>query len=640
MKIALIDMPFSLIECSAFGLTQIKTHLDNRYADAVKTDILYLNHDFYTYFGKDVYQMVNHDFYDFYKFDTNPHMWVDKLKKSGLEVEYFSAMLGEWIFRAAAFPSLDDNEEAYFKQFPLKKADLKALIMEKRSTLLLYMQKLIERYKIDRYDLVGFTSRFQQQTAAIALSRLLKESNSSVITVMGGPNCEPPAGATLAYHIDSIDYILSGRRFLIGFEQMIQCIMDNNKEQIESIQGLFSKKKNAVIFPNIAYEASEEDNIDNLVNLNYDSYFHSIESKLPNETISPILFLETSRGCSWGEKDRCNFCAIDGYNPKHRCMSAQSAIKYINQIFDKYSSKCKYYVFVDSTLPKYYFNEVFPYLNIPENATLLYEARADLTEYEISLLAKCHIRLLIVGIESFSTPALQLLNKGRTAFDNIRFLMLCRKYGINVNWNILSGIPGETESMLGKNLTEIKKFTHLYPPTGIWLVSFQGNCNYKEHQEKYGLSLTPDIDALSFIYPFEEIALGQITYFSKKSLNNMSRKEAVLIHKISKEVTRWKERWYEAFPGELPQLCFVDSTDGKKIADTRTIPHQYIDVDAIDCQILYELKNEKSRDEIYQRVGFQDFTEVEKRIQTMLANGFLFEENNSLISLVMDDYGI
>ena len=584
--------------------------------------------------------MVNHDFYDFYKIETNPHMWVDKLKKSGLEVEYFSAMLGEWIFRTAAFPSLEDNDEAYFKQFPLENVELKAFIMEKRSTLLFYMQKLNDKYKIDRYDLVGFTSRFQQQTAAIALSRLLKERNNSIITVMGGPNCEPPAGATLAYHIDSIDYILSGRRFLIGFEQMVQYIMDNNREQIESIQGLFSKHKNAVVFPNITYEASEEDNIDNLLDLNYDSYFQSIESKLPDETISPILFLETSRGCSWGEKDRCNFCAIDGYNPKHRCMSAPAAVKYINQIFDKYASKCKYFVFVDSLLPKYYFKEVFPYLNVPENATLLYEARADMTEDEVSLLAKYHIRLLIVGIESFSTPALQLLNKGRTAFDNICFLKLCRKYGISVNWNILSGIPGETESMLEKNLIEIKKFIHLYPPTGIWLISFQGNCNYKEHQERYGLTLTPDIEALSYIYPFEETALGNLTYFSKKSSSNISRTEAVLIHKISREVTKWKERWYEAVPSELPQLCIVESTEGKKIVDTRTIPHQYIDVDAIDCKILYELKREKTREEIYQKVGLQDFAEVEHRIQKMLENNLLFEENNSLISLVMDDYGI
>ena len=114
IKLALIDMPFSLPECSAFGITQIRSYLNANYKKQVKTDIFYLNHDFYNFFGEPIFHLVNHDFFDFYKFDNNKHLWVDKLKKSGLEGEYFGGLLGDWIFRKEAFPLAEDNTEAFF----------------------------------------------------------------------------------------------------------------------------------------------------------------------------------------------------------------------------------------------------------------------------------------------------------------------------------------------------------------------------------------------------------------------------------------------------------------------------------------------------------------------------------------------
>ena len=51
-------------------------------------------------------------------------------------------------------------------------------------------------------------------------------------------------------------------------------------------------------------------------------------------------------------------------------------------------------------------------------------------------LSQNNIDLLIVGIESLSTEALKLLNKGTTAFDNIRFLKYARKFSLNIVINI------------------------------------------------------------------------------------------------------------------------------------------------------------------------------------------------------------
>ena len=629
IKLALIDMPFSLPECAAFGITQIRSYLNKNYRNQVETDIYYLNHDFYDYFGEELFHLVNHDFYDFYKFDNNKHLWVDKLKKSGLEVEYFGGMLGDWIFRQEAFPESGDNTKEYFQRYFPNNNEIKREIMQKVKGISLFLEKLIDLYNLIDYEIVGFTSRFQQQTAALAMANHLKKRKSSVCTVLGGPNCEPPAGAALARKLNQIDYIFSGRRFLTGFGKFIDYFSNGQFDDILCIPGVFNRENTNSEQQVDPYIMSEEDDIDFLTELDYDSYFESVQHHFSKNNIQPILFFETSRGCSWGEKSRCTFCAIDGYNPKHRKMSPEKAIEYLNNIFNQYKNRCKYFVFVDSTLPKEYLYHVFPYINIPENALLLYEARADYTEEEVALLEKYHIRLMIVGIESLSTDALKILNKGTTAFDNIRFLKSCRKHHIAVNWNILTGIPGETDKMLLSNLNTVKKIGHLYPPTGIWLVSFQGNCEYKTNAARYDIELEPDIEGLKYSYPFDDDTLKQMTYFQHVP-KNLDRARAVIIQKLSKASLAWKTSWYHAEEKQLPNLILKD----EYVFDSRQPFLKKIKVDCTDISLLQYLNIERTPSDCAEKLKLSD-AEVSKRIERFMQENLLFKENNKYLSLLI-----
>ena len=40
-----------------------------------------------------------------------------------------------------------------------------------------------------------------------------------------------------------------------------------------------------------------------IVNLDYDAFFASLDYNLKNENVQPVLFFETSRGCLWAEKN-------------------------------------------------------------------------------------------------------------------------------------------------------------------------------------------------------------------------------------------------------------------------------------------------------------------------------------------------
>lgn len=300
----LVDMPFSLPESPAFGLSQIKSYLAQEMPTEVETNILYLNHDFYKYFGEEIYQLVNKDFYKFYKFDDNKFLWVDDLRKSGLEVEYFGGSLGNWIFRQEAYCEIEDNAQQYFEKYYTNQSDLIQKIIRTREHLHEQLVNYLEQYRLDEYDLVGFTSRFQQQTAALSLARLIKERNPECVTIIGGPNLEPPAGAAAAGLFKNIDYILSGRRFLIGYKQLVQALIRRDRSSIMKIPGVFCKDKNSDMESIDPYEASHEDDINALLDLDYDEFFYSLEQKLGNCYKHKVVFLETSRGCSWGEKKK------------------------------------------------------------------------------------------------------------------------------------------------------------------------------------------------------------------------------------------------------------------------------------------------------------------------------------------------
>ena len=62
----------------------------------------------------------------------------------------------------------------------------------------------------DQYALVGVSSTFPQNCAALALLRRLKARHPTIRTAMGGGNCEGPMGAAIHELFPFVDYVCSG----------------------------------------------------------------------------------------------------------------------------------------------------------------------------------------------------------------------------------------------------------------------------------------------------------------------------------------------------------------------------------------------------------------------------------------------
>ena len=85
---------------------------------------------------------------------------------------------------------------------------------------------------------------------------------------------------------------------------------------------------------------------------------------------------------------------------------------------------------------------------LPELAKLrhgveIFYNKANLTHDQIRLLRDAGIVPIQPGIETLSTPMLELMDKGITAFQNVRLLRYTAEFGIGTAWNLLYGFPRE-----------------------------------------------------------------------------------------------------------------------------------------------------------------------------------------------------
>ncbi len=612
-KIALINMPFANPAMPSIALTQLKTVVENRFKDQVSVDVCYLNHDFANYLGLGLYDLII-DFADSQNAD-----------------------LGDWFFRQAAFPDLPNNAGAYLSRyFPFHTEEmntLKSQVLEKRRGLDRFLDSLISKYRLDQAQLVGFTSMFMQSAACFSLARKLKESNSELTIVMGGANCESPMGQVIVKYVEPIDYVFSGPA-LKSLPEFVGHCLDQQMWKGSSIKGVFSKKN--YLFQSGPEAIGEELSIDVPIDLDYQPFLHTLAENFPKSEIEPVLLFETSRGCWWGERAHCTFCGLNGMSMAYRAMSPKLALKQFESLFE-YAPKVSRLESVDNILPKSYLQEVLPFLKTPENMSIFYEVKADLSESDVQTLAKARVKAIQPGIESLATSTLKLMKKGTSSFRNLSLLKFCATYGVEPAWNLLIGFPGEGEEVYRKYLDDIPLLTHLPPPTGVYPVRFDRYSPYFMKSKEYGLDLHP-LDYYSLIYPFPDEALDNLAYYFADSHIGAEYAQTMSkwIGRIKERVDRWVDAWKD--DGQVPpKLLLCGNGDKNIINDSRSGQVKEYRIGEVSGRILNFLADKAKR------VGdvAREFSDVagfdaHKEIGFLRERGLIFQEEDRFLSLVLN----
>lgn len=611
MKLILINMPLARVELPSLALTQLKARLERCLPGQINIRIVYLNQDFALYMGASLHQRL-----------------TELSMNNGI---------GEWFFRALAFPEQADNTEAFFRRnFPHRNAALsrfKQHVIERRAGLTEFMANLIDRYRLSEADVVGFTSMFSQNLACFALARRLKAINPAVITTIGGANCEYPMGVAIARHVEAIDYVFSGPA-LRSFVDFMGCLVRGETSACERLDGVFCRANLGQINSpdGIAALGPELPLQDEFIPLDYNDFLDGLEARFPQQQPVPSLTFETSRGCWWGERAHCTFCGLNGMTMAYRAMPAAQALGQFEQLF-AYAERGAQLQSVDNILPREYLQSVLPQLRTPATMTIFYEVKADLSEQDIQTLARARVKYIQPGIEALATSTLKLMKKGTTSFHNIRLLRYCAMYDINPAWNLLIGFPGESETVFRKYLRDIPLLTHLPAPIGVAPVRFDRFSPYFTQAEHYGLKLQPfDFYALS--YPFPAESLQQLAYYFI-DLNFEAPHTAAVARWIG-PLQQAIQNWIQLWEGDRPEpkaLLYLQQRGGQTlVCDSRfgTL-HEY-PLDAEELRILQLLDQPQTLARL--RAATPDL-DPEKALRTLQERQLLFEERERYLSLVL-----
>lgn len=611
MQIALVNMPFADWNRPSFALGQLSTLVQREFDGRARAHVCYLNQDMAEFFGARLYESlsVSHDHVD--------------------------TGIGDWLFRHIAFPGTPDTTGEYFQRYyrGARWEDFRAQILRARDGLLPFCEELIDRYRLDEADIVGFSSMFAQHVPSMALARLIKERSPHNLTVLGGANCEAPMGAVVAEHVPAVDFVFSGPA-LNTFGAFVQCVLDDDVDRADTIPGILSHRN--CQNPRFRAAIGTERDIDDFFLPDYDSFFHALDghSELRRTgTSEPVLFFETSRGCWWGQRSHCTFCGLNGESMAFRAMAPDLAVEQFKWLFG-FAPQYTSFFCTDNVMPRNYPREVFPRLDPPPGTEIFYEVKLPLSRQDLRAMTDAGVTVVQPGIEALASSTLKLMGKGTTAFQNLQFLKNCAEFGIRPEWNLLIGFPGEDPAVYRKYVEELRDFVHLIPPHGVYMVRFDRFSPYFKRRDEYGLSLEP-VDYYALTYPFDEAALTDLAYFfadqnlAPYMLNAVERHD-----ELSRLVAEWRAAW----DGETEaELRLVAEDDGRlAVRDSRSGVLRVHPVDAATGRLLRRLSSPAKPEQLARdwREGPDDLRE---RLAALTEQRFLFSENGRVLSLVLTE---
>ena len=178
----------------------------------------------------------------------------------------------------------------------------------------------------------------------------------------------------------------------------------------------------------------------------YHDWFRDLKALEVSEKIelrTELLPLESSRGCWWGEHHHCTFCGIDEESMKYRSKGAEQVLSEIKHLRDNYGVSFPYR-FTDNIFPHRFHQTLLPELaRLNPKPALECEIKANQTSERIGAFARAGFVAMQPGIESFSSPVLNRMNKGVRSIQNVQLLKWGYLNKIIIAYNLLYGFPDD-----------------------------------------------------------------------------------------------------------------------------------------------------------------------------------------------------
>ncbi len=549
MRVALVVMPFADADRPSLAVGLLQAGLERR---GISCDS--------KYFNVTLRKMLGHEAYDY-------------LSRGAP----MTALAGEWAFSQIYFGRRPAGEDEYRREV----LDDPAWGMSEEQqhhvqclleTAPLFLRLAFESNDWSRYDLVGFTSTFEQTMPSLALARMIRESHPGVLLAAGGANFEAGMGRPYMENFEFLDFVSTGEAD-DSFPQLC-CNLRDLEQETAAAMSHAPLRGDLTVPPGFLFRRSGEVcespraagkpvDLDQLATPSYDDFFRVAEANEEGGTASDGTALprrgtgetlrwipvETARGCWWGEKAHCTFCGLNGESIKFRKKSWRRVVAETDELIERHPGTSLQ--FADNILGMTYFRDLLPFWAARRDIrTKFFEIKSNLTRKQVRLLKDAGVTSVQAGVESLADDTLRIIRKGVSAAQNIALLRWCVEVGIQPMWNILYGFPGENPADYDRTLAVLSKMTHLPPPDAITPIRMDRfSPNHTSWRER-GFTQVAPIPAYRHIFPFPDETLEQLAYYF--SFDHPQRAAAAAaaseLHAFGRE---WVERSERQESGEL-----------------------------------------------------------------------------------------
>lgn len=601
-RVLLINMPFAGIEFPSLALGLFKASFMR---EGLPCDVAHLNLLFAEMVGWQNYALVG---------------------------QINGCFSGEQLFARILFGNRIPDDEQYYSEVASRAApDAPSRLALMKAQVIPFLQLCLSRIPWHLYDVIGFTSLFEQNLPSLALALQIKTYYPDKVIVFGGANCEDIMGRTLHRCFPFVDFVFCGEADHT-FPELVKRLRTG--APIHDLAGMVYRKDGVSVYTG---EAHRTINLDGLPIPNYDEYYERLRTSSMLTGVHPWIVLETARGCWWGQKAKCTFCGLNGKNIVFRSKSTTRIMDEIRHLLDRYK---RYGVsllrVVDNVLNPDYFKELLPQLSrISLDTRMFFEVRPTLSKEEMHALAEAGITDVQAGLESLNTHTLKLMHKGTSSLQNIQLLKWSKQYGVAASWNIIYGFPGEVAEDYSRSLELATILTHLSAPVGFGPFRMDRFSYNFEHARELGLIHVMPCHIYRYLYPFDETILRDLAYYFDYE-HRQPINDGGWLGPFTSQINTWKHREYELVSHRV---------NGRiTIRDTRPVATAKQVVLDGTAALIYEICDEACDISLIGRRLKEDHSlninleEITRILDDCVKNKLMIQERGLYLSLAVMDY--
>jgi ribosomal peptide maturation radical SAM protein 1 len=586
-----------------------------------------------------------------------PCLWF--AEEVGLDVYSFISdgkqefLAGEWVFAGAAFPEFEPDHDAYLtlvfgaavsQGLALRSGfanDAASTLRRARAQAPGFIDAAARRVLASKPKIVGCTSTFMQHCASLAILRRIRELDPTVITLLGGANCEGAMGAAAKRCFPWLDFVVSGEADLLVAD-LCAALLEHGRDVAQETLpfGVIGPNHpclaNDAATPRVSVAAMDRSPIPD-----FDDYFAAVRDSALAEYISPGLAIETSRGCWWGKVHHCTFCGLNGGNMDFRSKNPDRVLWELDYLASRHG--VRNFNIVDNILDLAYINTLLPRLAAAGAPyELFFETKANLRRPQLECLNAAGVHRVQPGIENMHDEVLKLIDKGTNAMQNVRLLKWARELGVFITWNFLWDVPGEEDAWYGEMAEWLPLVSHLQPP-GVERIQFHRFSPYHFRAANFGLELTPH-PMYSYVYPLNSADLSAIAYYfhdDRRASVGSELQRRPHLKQVMRTIGLWNKAWGQGGFGEDPVdppvlLLTLDEPDRMEILDTRAcaIAPRYV-LEGLAVRVLRTCTEAQTLTALTEQFGER----VQKVAEALVARKLLLALGGRYFTLVLSEMG-